>query len=137
MMEGGEEEREGGARVGTMAREDFRKYYALGPGLEDREQSMGRVEDEEEREGEEEWRRRLEKDKKKVEKQRLEWRRTLGEGELSDDSGVKDGDESEEEEERDLGSSKDPWKKDYIPPDVVSSADRLKVVKTWEEGRRE
>ena len=88
-----------------------RSFYALGPEIEDREASI-EGEEEEEGEGEEEWRRRLEEGKRELEKQREQWRR-VNEGELSDDSGVKEGEESEEEREeeeegwrvRDLGDS--------------------------------
>ena len=55
---------EGGSRA-VMAREDFSRYYALGPELEDREESMMGVEGVGEEEGEEEWRRRVEERKGK------------------------------------------------------------------------
>jgi len=128
-----------------MAREDFSRYYALGPELEDREESMGvEVLGEE---GEEEWRRRLEEGRMELEKQREEWRRNLNSGELSDDSGVKDGEESEGEEEneeeaeqrKEREKERHAWKAGSVPQDLVASVQGLQVVreepKPWVEKR--
>merc|ERR1719242_1525385 len=137
---------EGGSRP-VMAREDFSRYYALGPELEDREESMGvEVLGEE---GEEEWRRRLEEGRMELENQREEWRRNLNSGELSDDSGVKDGEESEgeeeneeeEEERKEREKERHAWKAGSVPQDLVASVQGLRVVreepKPWSEKRRE
>jgi len=132
---------EGGGRP-VMAREDFSRYYALGPELEE---SMGVVEGLGEEEGEEEWRRRLEEGRMEMEKQREEWRRNLNSGELSDDSGVKDGEESEgeeeneeeEEERKEREKERHAWKAGSVPQDLVASVQGLRVVreepKPWGE----
>ena len=125
---------EGGSRA-VMAREDFSRYYALGPELEEREESMMGVEGEEE--GEEEWRRRVEEGRMELEKQREEWRRNLNSGELSDDSGVKDGEESEgeeeneeeEEERKEREKERHAWKAGSVPQDLVASVQGLRVVR--------
>ena len=137
---------EGGSRA-VMAREDFSRYYALGPELEDREESMMGVEGVGEEEGEEEWRRRVEEGRMELEKQREEWRRNLNSGELSDDSGVKDGEESEGEEEneeeaeqrKEREKERHAWKAGSVPQDLVASVQGLQVVreepKPWVEKR--
>ena len=127
---------EGGSRA-VMAREDFSRYYALGPELEDREESMMGVEGVGEEEGEEEWRRRVEEGRMELEKQREEWRRNLNSGELSDDSGVKDGEESEgeeeneeeEEERKEREKERHAWKAGSVPQDLVASVQGLRVVR--------
>ena len=136
---------EGGSRA-VMAREDFSRYYALGPELEDREESM--VLEGVGEEGEEEWRRRLEEGRMEMEKQREEWRRNLNSGELSDDSGVKDGEESEgddeeneeqEEARKEREKERHAWKAGSVPQDLVASVQGLRVVKEepkpWAEKR--
>ena len=136
---------EGGGRP-VMAREDFSRYYALGPELE--EMSMG-VEGVEEEEGEEEWRRRVEEGRMEMEKQREEWRRNLNSGELSDDSGVKDGEESEGDEEeneeeeaerKEREKERHAWKAGSVPQDLVASVQGLRVVreepKPWQVEKR-
>merc|ERR1719350_1465178 len=100
-------------------------------------------------EGEEEWRRRLEEGRMELEKQREEWRRNLNSGELSDDSGVKDGEESEGEEEneeeekerKEREKERHAWKAGSVPQDLVASVQGLRVVreepKPWAEKRGE